>query len=220
MQKNNSEQKLIFSDFVFSPKLKNESSGKKAAFIAVFAALSVIANTYLEVRIFDVQYSLTIFISVIVGVALGPIAGGASAFLADLIGYVINSWGQLYMPWVGLSTAALSFFAGAVNLLFRNNLKKSAFYLKYLIICVLSLFVCTVAINSTGFYFYNKAAGFSTAVLNYVAENFGGGVSYFSYVCYRMFFKGQIFNNLVNYALIFVCMPTFSHIKPIKDFFI
>lgn len=230
MQKSNLEQKssadsgakvkrLSFSDFVFSQKLKTASAGKKAAFIAVFAALCVIANTYLEIRIFDVQYSLTILISVIAGVALGPIAGGVSSFAADLIGYFINSWGQLYMPWVGLSTAALAFFAGAVNLLFRNNSKKSAFYLKYLIICLLSLFVCTVAINSTGFYFYNKAAGFSTAVLNYVAENFGGGVSYFSYVCYRLFFKLQILNNLVNYALIFICMPMLSRIGAIKDFF-
>lgn len=224
MEKNNAElslkQKTSVADLFFSPKLKNSSTGRRAAYIAVFAALSVIANTYLEVRVLDVQYSLTIFVCIIVGVALGPVAGFASSFAADLIGYAINSWGQLYMPWVGLSTALLSFFAGAVNLIFRNNCKKSAFYLKYLIVCMLSLFVCTVAINSTGFYFYNKAAGFSTAVINYVSERFGGGVGYFSYVCYRLFFKGQIFNNVTNYALVFLCMPVFSRIEAIKDFFI
>lgn len=228
MQKNNfnSSQNLeknSFSkneiDLIFSQKMRGMSAGKRVAFIAIFAALSVVANTFLEIRIFDIQYSLTIFVSVIIGVVLGPVAGFASSFVGDLAGYVFNSWGQLYMPWVGFSTATLSFIAGFVNAVFHKNLKKPAIYLKYVIICLLSLFVCTIAINSTGFYFFNKSSGFSTAVLNYVAEKFGGKVSYFSYVCYRLFFKGQILNNLVNYALLFIIQPIFRSIPILNDFF-
>lgn len=206
-------------DFIFSQKMRSMSAGKRVAFIAVFAALSVVANTFLEIRIFDIQYSLTIFVSVIIGVVLGPIAGFASSFIGDFLGYVFNSWGQLYMPWVGFSTAALSFMAGFINATFHKNSKKSAIYIKYVIICLLSLFVCTIAINSTGFYFFNKSIGFSPKLLNYVAEKFGGKVSYFSYVCYRLFILGQIFNNMVNYALLFIIQPIFRSIPILKDFF-
>ncbi len=206
-------------DFIFSSYVRSLSTGGKTAFIAVFAALSVITNTYLEFRMLDVQFSLTIFISVIIGVALGPLAGGASSLLGDFLGYVLCSWGQLYMPWVGLSTAMLSFLSGLVNAVFNKNFRNSFFYLRYIIICVLSFFVCTVAINSTGFYFYNKINGFSSAVLDYVASRFGGSVSYLAYLCYRLFFKCQIYNNIFNYALLFVFLPVLKRIPKIKDFF-
>lgn len=203
---------------VFSPSLCNKTIGKKAAYVAVMAALSVVSNMFLEIRVFDVQYSLTIFVSVIIGVVLGPIAGFVASFAGDFIGYCVNSWGQLYMPWVGISTAMLSFIAGIVYS-FRKNPEKPALYLRFLIICALSFFICTIAINSTGFYFYNKTMGFSTAVLNYVSERFGGKVSYFSYVCYRLIFKMQIFNNIVNYCLLFAFLPAFKRVPLLKDFF-
>lgn len=206
------------SSVCFSAALKDKTAGKKAAYVAVMAALSVVSNMFLEIRVFDVQYSLTIFVSVITGIVLGPIAGFAASFIGDFIGYAVNSWGQLYMPWVGLSTAMLSLISGIV-FSFRKNPQKPALYLRFAIICVLSFFVCTIAINSTGFYFYNKLNGFSTAVLNYVAENFGGNVSYFAYVCYRLIFKMQILNNLVNYCLLFAFLPLFERVPIVKDFF-
>ena len=85
--------------------------------------------------------------------------------------------------------------------------------LKTIIVCVISLVVCTILINSTGFYLYNKAMGFSTAVLNYVNSHFGKDVSYFAYVAYRLIFKGQIFNNLFNYVLLFIVLPILKRFK-------
>ena len=55
--------------------------------------------------------------------------------------------------------------------------------------------------------------GFSQAVIDYVKNTFGGEVGYFGYVAYRLFFKGQIFNCLVNYALFIVVLPQILKIK-------
>ena len=82
--------------------------------------------------------------------------------------------------------------------------------------CVVSFLVCTILINSTGFYYYNNAMGFSTAVVEYVSKTFGSGVSYWGYVAYRLIFKGQIINSLVNYALLFASVPLLNSIRPLK----
>ena len=94
--------------------------------------------------------------------------------------------------------------------------KRWVLYVKMAILAVVSLLVCTVAISSTGFYFYNKAMGFTTAVVEYVSKTFGSGVSYWGYVAYRLIFKGQIINSLVNYALLFASVPLLNSIKPLK----
>ena len=60
------------------------------------------------------QFSLTIFVSTIIGVILGPIAGFITCVFGDFIGYVSNSWGLIYMPWVGISTGLFAFLAGII----------------------------------------------------------------------------------------------------------
>ena len=79
--------------------------------------------------------------------------------------------------------------------------------------CIVTFLVCTIAINSTGFYYYNEAMGFSTAVVDYATERFGGDVTYWVYVAYRLIGKGQIWNSLVNYALFFIALPVLMRIK-------
>ena len=49
--------------------------------------------------------------------------------------------------------------------------------------------------------------GFSTAVVEYVSQKFGTGVTYFGYVAYRLIFKLQILNSLFNYILLFIALP-------------
>ena len=41
-------------------------------------------------------------------------------------------------------------------------------------------------------------------------------MSYFGYVAYRLFFKGQIWNNVFNYALLFGIIPALNAVKPLK----
>lgn len=203
-------KRVLFSDLMLS-----KSKAQKVAYIGVLAALNIIANTFLEIKFFDTQFSLTIFLALLTGILIGPLFGFAAVFLGDFVGYVCNSWGYLYMPWVGLSSATFAFLAGLICGGVRIG-GKGGIYFKLALVCVVSFFVCTVAINSTGFYFYNKAAGFSTALIDYVTANFGGKVSYFAYVCYRLFFNGQIFNSLFNYALIFIAVPVLNAVRPLR----
>ena len=199
MQKN--IKKLFFSDLVLG-----FSTTKKIAYIGVLTAFSVVANMFLEFRMYDVQFSFTIAISCLLGIVLGSVFGFTACFVGDFIGYLFNSFGQLYMPWVGLSTGLIAFISGIVFNGFGKT-AKSKIYLKLVVVCFLTFLICTIGVNSTGFYFYNLKMGFSSAVINYVAERFNGEVGYLGYVAYRMIFKGQIYNNIFNYALLFFIVP-------------
>ncbi|MBP5177450.1 MAG: hypothetical protein ILP02_02570, partial [Clostridia bacterium] len=90
-------------------------------------------------------------------------------------------------------------------------------YLKVALFCLVSFFVCTIGINSFGFYIYNMNIGFSKAVRDYIAATFGGeNVTFFGYVMYRLIFKLQILNSIFNYALVFIGFTAFSTIPPLK----
>lgn len=211
--------KIIKPRLVFSKFIEESSLSVKIAYIAVMTAMSVIGNTVLELRVFDVQFSFTIVISALCGIVLGGVGGFVACVFGDFIGWLINSFGQLYMPWVGLSTGMIAFISGVV---FNNviNNKISVIIIKTAIVSLATFLICTVAINSTGFYFYNKSVGFSTAVVNYVAEHFGGETSFVAYLAYRLIFKGQIFNSIANYALLFILLPILFEVKPLKRIFL
>lgn len=202
--------------FLSPPFLKDFSVSKKLAFIALFTALNVVSNMLLEIRIFDIQYSLTIVFSFISGLFLGPLYGFLSCLLGDFVGYLVNSWGQLYMPWVGVSTGFFAFISG---LIFSAKSKTTyMIFVKAAIFTFVSFLLCTVLINSSGFYLYNKKLGFGEAFLTYT-ENLTGYrySSFYLYLCYRLIFKGQIFNSIVNYALIFVLLPIFRKIPAFNN---
>ncbi len=196
-------QNLVFSRF-----LKEKSHAKKVAYLGLLTAINVIFNCFLEFKTLDVQFSFTIVVSVITGIFSGAFSGFIVCMLADFIGYLINSFGYVYMPWVGLSTGCLALFSG---LIFIKNSDKIV--IKTIIICAISLFVCTILINTTGLYFYYKAIGFTTSVLNYVNEYFGKNVSYFTYILYRLIFKGQIINSIFNFVILFVILPVLKRFK-------
>lgn len=193
-------KRVLFSDFMLS-----RGKAQRIAVVGVMAALCIVSNLFLEIKFFDVQFSLTIFVSVLTGMLIGPLFGFFAVFLGDFLGYVYNSWGYIYMPWVGLSSALFALIAGLVMGI--RIQKKWGVYCKLALICLITFFVCTAGVNSAGFYFYNKYSGFSTAVIEYAESHFGGTVSYFVYVCYRLIFKLQILNSVVNYALLFAAVP-------------
>ena len=204
-----------FKNWVFSPFLLEKTTAKKIAYTAVVTAFLLVCNTFLEVKFTDVQFSFTITASIIAGVILGPLNGFLSCFIADGLGFLINSWGLTYMPWVGLTTAVTAFISGSVTYLINFKFK-GAIFVKLTIICILSFFIGTVLINSTGFYYYNYLMGFSTAVIDYVKSVFGGEVTFIGYVFYRLIFKGQIINCLVNYALAFIIIPILIRLNIFK----
>lgn len=200
-------KRILFSDMILQ-----KSSAQKLAYIGVMAAFCIIANVALDFPLGDVQFSFTIFASVIAGIYIGPVFGFSAAFIGDLVGALVT--GLVYFPWVGLATATMALIAGLVMKIPMRM--KGSGYVKLAIICLLTFLVCTVGINSTGFYFYNRAAGFSEAVLSFVDSNFGGNVSYFAYCCYRLFFKLQILNSIFNYTLLFLAVTILNAINPLK----
>ncbi len=197
----------------FSRTLEGKNQTHKIAYIAVMTALCIATN-FFEFKFLDNQYSLTITVALLTGVIIGAVFGFTACVLGDFIGFLVNP-GYIYMPWVALSTGTFALISGVVFNGFPSE-KKWAVWLKLIIVSLLSFLVCTVGINSTGFYFYNKAMGFSTAVLNYIAEKFGGEVSFWGYIIYRLIFKGQIWNSVFNYALFIIALPSVARIKALK----
>lgn len=170
---------------------------------------------FLEVKIFDLQFSLTIFVSTIIGVILGPIAGFITCVFGDFIGYVSNSWGLIYMPWVGISTGLFAFLAGIIlggvfNV--KEEITYGKMFARLAVFAAVSFVVCTIAVNSTGFYVYNYHLGFGKNFVAFAEKNFGGNCAFFVYVLYRLFFLGQIWNSVANYALLFAFFPVLKRV--------
>ena len=205
------------AEIMFSPLIRRSNEAFRIAYVAVFTALSIVANMFLEFKFLDNQYSFTIFFSSLTGVFLGPVLGFSSCMLGDAIGFLLNSQGMTYMPWVGLSTGVFAFLAGLiVRGIAEDEIWKVL--LKIAVFCVASFLVCTVGINSGGFYLFNKSIGFSPNVLNYFLDKFGGDVTFWGYVAYRLFFKLQILNSLFNYALLFAVLPSLRAVKGLRPY--
>lgn len=208
------EEKIpLWKRIFFSELLLTKSEAGKIAYVGVTTALCIISNMF-EFRFADIQFSLTVFTSILTGILIGPVFGFVAVFLGDAIGYVVNSWGYVYMPWVGISVACMAFLAGLVmKLPFKF---KGSGYAKLAAVCILTLLVCSVGINTTGMYFYYTQIGFSGKALGLIAEHFGGVNTYFTYALVRLFFMGQIWNSLFNYALLFLAVPLLNAAKPLK----
>ena len=188
-------QKNKLKQLTFSKALINVSPTQKIAYVGVITALCVVFNMFFEFKFLDVQFSLTIFFSGLTGVLLGPLFGFTACFIGDLVGFLFNNGGFAYMPWIGIAMGMVAFVSGLII----NGLQlkfRGAIYVKLAIVCIVSLLVCTIGINTTAFW-----------VLYYK------GVPYFTYVFTRLFVSGQIYNSLVNYALLFVFVPIVLKLK-------
>jgi ECF transporter S component (folate family) len=184
--------------WLFSDVMCESSSTQKIAYVAVMTALCVICNMFFEFKFADTQFSLTLFFSAITGIIIGPIFGFIACFLGDLVGFLFNSGGFMYMPWIGIAMGMVALVSGLVMTAF-NGKKNWFLYVKLLIVCLLTFLISTVLINTTAFW-----------VLYNTKE-----VPYFAYLFTRLFVQGQIFNSLFNYALLFITYPTFLKVKSV-----
>lgn len=209
----NAKQAGKWKRFLYSELLLGLSDARQIAYIGVITALCVAVN-FFEFKLADTQFSFTVFASILAGVILGPVFGFIAVFLGDAVGFLANSGGFVYLPWVGLSVALMALIAGAVmKLPFRF---RGSCYVKLAIVCVLSLLVCSVGVNTTGFYFYYTKIGFSSNALGLLQEHFGGVNLYWTYALVRLVFMGQLLNSAVNYALLFAVVPLLKAVKPLK----
>lgn len=185
-----------FKKVLSSDLLQDSSTTQKIAYIALMTALCVVCNMFFEFKFADTQFSLTIFFSALTGMIIGPVYGFVACFLGDLVGFLYNSGGFMYMPWIGLSMGLTAFIAGLI-MNFLNVKNKFAIYLKIAVVCISTFLLCTVAINTTAFWImYNTRK-----------------VPYTAYLFTRLFVQGQIWNSLFNYALLFVFYPVIVRIK-------
>ena len=198
---------------MFSEVLLTRTRSQKIAYIGVMAALCIAVNLF-EFKFADVQFSLTMFMSMLTGILLGPVPGLVAVSVGDFLGYVVNSWGLPYYWWVALSVAMMALLSGFfIKLPFRF---RGALYCKLALICASVLLLCSVAINTTGMYYIGLKLYTSKSVLEAFSKYFGGEQTYWGYVFIRFFAMGQIFNSLFNYALFFLAVPVLNTVKPLK----
>ncbi|MDE6059121.1 MAG: ECF transporter S component [Clostridia bacterium] len=203
----------LWKRILFSSVLAEKSVAKRIAYIGVMAALCIATNMF-EIKFATTQFSFTVLSSILAGILIGPLFGFCAVFLGDAVGYLYNSMGYVYYWWVALSVATMALIAGLVmNLPFKF---KGAVFVKLAIICLLTFFVCSVGINTTGMYYIGLNIYFPKDVQNAAAERFGGEFTFWIYCAIRFFILGQIYNSILNYALLFVIVPVLGAVKPLK----
>ena len=207
------ESQPFWKRLLFSDLLVEKSAAKKIAYIAVLTAFCIVTNMF-ELKFTTVQFSFTILSSVLAGIMIGPLFGAAAVFLGDGLGYLVNSMGYPYYWWVALACAMMAVIAGLIMLIPMRF--KGSIYVKLALISVATLLICSVGINSTGMYYIGLKIYMDKGVKAAIEERFGGRNSYFIYLVIRFFLLGQIWNSLVNYALLFAVVPTLKAIKPLK----
>ena len=192
------EKKSVFRRLLFSGATAGKDKSTTLAYIAVVTALSVVTNMFFEIKFADIQFSLTICVSALAGILLGGAFGFIACFLGDLVGFLYNSGGYMYMPWIGLSMGCVAllsgFLIGGVKLPIKGGL-----FIKLGILSVTTFLLCTIAINTTAFWLM-----------------YAKGVPYFTYLIARVFVGGQIWNSLVNYVLLFIIVPTLKKVKALR----
>ena len=178
--------------------IKSSHCAYKIAYIAMFVALNAVVNAIGTISLGFVQFSLTLFVSALTGILIGPLFGFGACFLGDTLGYFVGNGGANgWTPWVGLSMGVAAVLAAVlVNALSMKF--KGAIYVKLGLVCVLTFLVCTYAINTTAaYYLWNSK-----------------GLDYTTFLWARM--SLQIWNNLINSVLLFVAVPALSKIKALK----
>ena len=184
----------VWKRLLFSENLAGKGKSQKIAYIAVMTAFTVVANMFFEFKLAETQFSLTLAVSALTGLLIGPLFGFAACFLGDLVGFLYNSAGFAYLPWIGISMGITAASFGLIVSGIKSN-KSWFLYVKIAVACVFTFAVCTVAINTTAFWLlYSK-------------------VDYRTYLISRLFVQGQIWNSLVNYALVFLVVPTLGRVK-------
>ena len=179
---------------LFSNLLIGKNASHKIAYIGLVTAFVVVANIFFEFKLADTQFSLTLAVSVIAGILLGPVFGFVACFLGDLVGFLYNSAGFVYMPWIGISMGLTALIAGFIMQGVSERITWFL-YVKIALIALLSFFICTIGINTTAFWLlYSKT-------------------DYWTYLVSRLFIQGQIWNSLVNYGLLFLFIPLWKKRK-------
>lgn len=180
---------------LFSETLVSKNTNHKIAYIAMTTALVVIVNMFFEFKLAETQFSLTLAVSALAGIVIGPLFGFVACFLGDLVGFLYNSYGYAYLPWIGISLGLTAAIAGLIVGGIKTS-SRGGLYGKLGLVSVLTFAVCTVGVNTTAFW------------LLYAPQ-----LNFWTYFVSRIFVQGQIFNSLFNYAVLFIATPALERLK-------
>ena len=98
---------------MFTKTFKSMSAAKQISFLAVFVALSVVANSFLGIDISPTnKIAFTYFICFFAGFLFGPLPAFLVGFLGDLIGFIIVPVGVYWL--YGVSLGLYGFLAGLI----------------------------------------------------------------------------------------------------------
>lgn len=127
------------------------SAAKKIAYLAVFIALSVVVNSFVEINITPSnKLTFTYFICFFAGFLLGPLPGFLVGFLGDAIGFLLVP--QDVYWFFGLTLGLIGMIAGFARKLPLRG-KRGVFF-KALIAFAVNYIVITCFVNSLVNYGY------------------------------------------------------------------
>ncbi len=182
---------LLYSDTILAlPK------AKRVAYIGVVTALTVVCNAMMEIKLGGIQFSLTIFMSVLAGLIIGAAPGFLACFMGDAIGFVLHPYAE-YSPAIGLATGLMAVFGALVMRIPAKE--KWAVYWKLALVCALIFCVCTAGINN---WYLNKV---------YYSD-----LTFFECLHTRLFVMGQVANSIINSVMVVVVIPVLGKFKPLK----
>ena len=172
--------------------LKNKKRSTKIAYIGVLVALNIAVNALTSIPLGFVKFSFTISATALAGILLGPFLGFAVGFIGDLLAVVLGEGGG-YTPFVGIAMGMVALLFGLFFYGFDWRFKW-AWCVKIALASLLSFLIATVAIDTTvGFFLWNKT-----------------GLPYAEFAVVRLFVAGQVWNNVLNTAILYAVVPALA----------
>ena len=101
------------SNCMFTKFFASLSLAKKIAYLAVFIALSVVVNSFIEISTPSTKITFTYFICFFAGFLLGSLPGFAVGFLGDAIGFLLVPQDVYWL--FGLTLGLFGMIAGFVR---------------------------------------------------------------------------------------------------------
>lgn len=183
---------------MFSPFFKGLSSAKKIAFLAVFLALSVVTNTFLDIDFGSTnKLTFTYLACFYAAYLLGALPAFVVGFVGDGIGFLIKPSGVYWL--FGLTLGIYAFLAGIV-VRYLPARGRAAPYIKAAVALAVCYVAITLCLNSVVNYYYVK-------VILYHGDY---NKAFWVYLGGRIGIQTAVY--AVNAAVVFVLLPVISQV--------
>ena len=138
------------SNVMFTRFFASLSAAKKIAYLAVFIALSVVVNSFIEISTPSTKITFTYFVCFFAGFLLGPLPGFLVGFLGDAIGFLLVPQDVYWL--FGLTLGLFGMAAGFVRKLPLRG--KAGVFGKAVMALLINYLFITCFLNSVVNYSY------------------------------------------------------------------